>query len=318
MKWISIEPDNVQHHKWIAEVWNAACTDTLWISPRFAAYNLRPSTGALQAGQFVIDEDDEGKAVAFVLASAVVNENAWIDAIAVHPQKQGLGIGSDLLAWAEGWLREKNVDALNLGTSLRPFTPGLPTELANADFFTQRGYEISRVDVDLGCDLSKDLKVHPVRSRAEVAALTEADVTAMHEFLARAFPGRWHYEFNEFLREEGRLSDYMVVWANDSGARRIEAFAQTTWEDSARPLDRFYPQPLPRPWGQLGSIGVSEPCRGKGYAAAVINAALERFRAEGVRGCIIDWTSLIDFYARFGFAVHRKYLMMRKSLVSGD
>jgi len=313
MDWIPIEPNNHLHHEGIAEVWNAACGDGLWFSPRFAAYNLRPTTSAIQAGQLVMVN---GKPVAFVLVSAVVNENAWIDAMAVHPGHQGLGLGTQLLTWAEGWLRDKQVDEARLGASLRPFVPGAPVEVSSEAFFVKLGYENLGVAVDMACDLAHGLKVHPVARPPDVLPLTSADVPAMHEFLQRAFPGRWHFEFEEFLREDGRLSDYLVAWANDSGAHRIEGFCQTTWEDSMRPLDRFYPQPLPRPWGQLGSIGVSEACRGKGYAAALINAALERFRAAGIRGCIIDWTGLIDFYARFGFTVHRRYSMMRKLLVA--
>ena len=315
MEWISIEPDNRQHHDWVADVWNAACGDGLWFSPLLAAYNMRLTTGALQAGQLVVDA---GKPVGFVLASAVVNENAWVDAMAVHPDIQGQGIGSQLLVWAEGWLRDKGIDAVRLGASLRPFVPGVPVELGSEDFFRKRGYELTSTDVDMACDLAYGLKVHPVAMPTEVLPLTFSDVPALHEFLQRAFPGRWHFEFEEFLREAGHLSDYRVLWASDSGTRRIEGFCQTTWEDSVRPMERFYPQPLPRPWGQLGSIGVSEACRGKGYAATLINAALERFRAAGVRGCIIDWTGLIDLYARFGFTVHRRYSMMRKTLIDGS
>ncbi|MEZ4581603.1 MAG: hypothetical protein R3A10_08190 [Caldilineaceae bacterium] len=61
------------------------------------------------------------------------------------------------------------------------------------------------------------------------------------------FPGRWRYEFEEFLRTNGRISDFMVLWTADG----VDGFCRLTFEDSSRPLDRFFPYTLPRPWGQL-------------------------------------------------------------------
>jgi predicted N-acetyltransferase YhbS len=71
---------------------------------------------------------------------------------------------------------------------------------------------------------------------------------------------------------------------------------------------------LPRPWGQLGPIGVSQDTRGKGYGGALLDAGLRYLRDQGVRGCVIDWTDLVDFYGKFGFKPYRKYQMLIKTL----
>lgn len=310
MKFQSIEPANPAHHQFIANIWNAACSESLAFTPHFAEFNLRETTGIVQAGQFALHEQ---RPIAFVIASAAPGRAGWIDAIAVLPQHKRKGIGRTLLQSAEQWLSTHDPKRIRVGGSMRPFTAGVPVELNSEPFFVKCGYAHDGIDVDLGCDLAHDLVVYRAAKDVEVKPVDESDVPALREFLQRAFAGRWHVEFEEHLREGGRSSDYMALWASDSGARRVEGFCQVTFEDSLRPLNRFYPTPLPKPWGQLGSIGVSAECRGKGYAAAVIDAALLRLRDAGVRGCIIDWTGLIDFYARFGFKVHRRYAMVSKT-----
>ena len=69
---------------------------------------------------------------------------------------------------------------------------------------------------------------------------------------------------------------------------------------------------LPRPWGQLGPIGVSQGCRGAGYGAACWTRACAACAMPGVDGCVIDWTSLLDFYGKFGFQPYRQYEMLMK------
>ena len=137
---------------------------------------------------------------------------------------------------------------------------------------------------------------------------------AVLEFFNRSFPGRWQFEFLEFLREGGRRSDYMLLWTE----RGVDGFARLTLEDSERPIERFHMRRLPRPWGQLGPIGVSDNWRGKGYGGALLDAGLRRLRECGVRGCVIDWTSLVDFYGKFGFKPYRQYAMLFKALTNSS
>jgi GNAT superfamily N-acetyltransferase len=144
-----------------------------------------------------------------------------------------------------------------------------------------------------------DAAVRPARAGEEDALLA---------FFRREFPGRWRFEFEEFLREGGRVSDYMLLWTG----RGVDGFCQLTFGDSLRPLDRFFMHRLARLWGQLGPIGVSWDCRGKGYGAALLDAGLRRLRDHGVDGCVIDWTTLLDFYGKFGFQPYREYKVLEK------
>lgn len=301
------------HHAAAAALWTAACGPDLAISPAFVAFNTRPTTGIAQAGRLALEA---GRPIGFVLASAVVSDptltTGWIDAIAVAPEAQRQGVGSALLSWAEAWLRAQGCTRARLGGSLRPFAPGLPVPLA-ADFFLRRGYTITGAEWDVARDLA-DYPNDPAYATDAILRPTRpGEEPLLLEFLAREFPGRWHFECQEFLREGGRAADWLLLWP--AGAERPVGFCQVTLEDSLRPIERFYPHRLPRPWGQFGPLGVAREARGQGYGAAVVDGAARYLRDLGVRGCVIDWTDLVAFYGKFGFQPYRQYQVLVKALV---
>lgn len=314
MEILPFDPALESHHVTAAMLWTEACGPDLAITPAFVAFNTRSTTGIQQAGRIALMA---GEAVGFVLASRPIQTTSsnlgWIDAIAVAPDAQRRGYGSVLLAWAEGWLRAKGVHHIRLGGSLRPFTPGLPVALGASPhrFFTERGYSDTALEWDVARDLA-DYPEPPLPPGAPTLRPVEskAEQHALFEFLVREFPDRWRFECEEFFREGGRSSDWMLLWAADSDVPA--GFCQITLEDSLRPIERFYPHRLPHPWGQFGPLGVAAAARGKGYGAAVVDGAARHLKHLGVCGCVIDWTSLVDFYGKFGFVPYRQYRVLTK------
>jgi predicted N-acetyltransferase YhbS len=306
------------HHEAVAAIWNAACGPDLAIPASFVEFNTRPTTGGILAGRLAVQDD---QVVGFVLASAMSNDPAawpprvgWIDPVAVAPNVQRSGIGSDLLAWAERWLIERGCTQAMLGGSMRTFVAGLPVELGTEAYFRHRGYrdQAGAIAWDLARDLgsySSPTSVRPIDGIVRPAQ--PADHEALMTFLYREFPDRWRFETLEYLREGGRISDFILF----ETARGIDGFCRVLFEDSLEPLDRYYPHRLPKPWGQLGTIGVSKDRRGRGYGAAILDTSLRRLRDSGVRGCVIDWTDLLDFYGKFGFYPYRRYAMLFKELI---
>lgn len=329
-----LDSANPIHLSTIVSIWNAACGRDLSITPRFAAYNLQPATGAIQAGCTAVDH---GAIVGFVLCSALPGDPAssppelgWMDALAVLPEARGQGAGSQLVAWAEDWLREKGCTRMRLGGSLRPFVAGYPVELGKEEFFRRRGFK-ARAGGEHVWDVARDLGEYEVETfrwnvsnhrdvsnhrnvstspAPVIRPAQNGDEKALLEFFHREFPGRWRFEFAEFLHNGGRLSDWIILLTE----RGVDGFARLTFEDSLQPLERFHPQRLPRPWGQLGPIGVSKDRRGQGCGAALLDAGLQHLHGRGVRGCVIDWTELLEFYAKFGFTPYRQYAVFLKTL----
>jgi predicted N-acetyltransferase YhbS len=202
-----------------------------------------------------------------------------------------------------------------VGASLRPFIPGVPEELNSTGFFTRHGYGTKPEWMTREWDVAANLATYePPRTVREIDGLVRPaqprDYEAILRFLQREFPGRWRYNFEQSIAEGTRIADFMVLWTE----RGVDGCCMLTFEDSHHPIERFYPYRLPRPWGQLGSIGVSEDRRGQGFGAALLNAGLRRLHNNGVNGCVIDWTDLLDFYGKFGFTPYRSYLILSKPL----
>lgn len=310
--------DDIQQ---IVSLWNAACGEDLAISPRLATFNLQPGQGLEQAAVLAYqDETPVGWVVVSILPgdpTVAPPTQGWIDALAVAPEVQRQGIGSALLTWAEGWLVGHGARHITVGQGLQPFVPGVPESLPGTlAFFRAHGYTVADSPPEPRIwDVAADLSGYePPAHVREVDALIRPaqpnDRTAILAFLQREFPDRWRYEFEEFLRLGGRLADYMVLWT----AEGVDGCCLLSFEDSIRPIERFYPYRLPRPWGQLGSIGISARRRGQGLGSALLDAGLRRLHNNGINGCVIDWTGLLDFYGKFGFTPYRSYLPLTKSL----
>lgn len=314
-----IDLTDADHTDAMAGLWTAACGNNLAASRRLAAYNAHPPAGGAVAGCFAWQDDEP---VGFVLCSTPGEDaetagvatpgTGWIDALAVLPETQRSGMGTELMQWAEAWLADQGCTHIWLGGSLRPFVPGVPVELETEPFFAERGYQRSQTVWDVAANLS--LYEPPASLREVEAAVRPAqprDQAALLNFLAREFPGRWRFECEAFLRTGGRLSDFMLLWTE----RGVDGFAQVTFMDSARPIERFYPYQLPRPWGQLGPLGVSADVRGQGLGLALIDGALRRLHNNGINGCVIDWTTHLALYGKFGFEPYREFGRWQKQLV---
>jgi GNAT superfamily N-acetyltransferase len=313
-KLIPFDPAKQQHHGAAAAIWSAACGDYFAIQPAFVAYTTHPSQGLDQAGWLATYQ---GQAAGFALASSdqsLTGGTGWVDALAVVPDRQRQGIGTNLLEQAERWLLLKGRQRVSLGGGLRPFTPGLPAALPTEAFFQLRGYHRSEgrsVTWDLAHDLaqytSPDIRVE---SGLQPAVKPAGDPQEVLAYLEREFPGRWLFEARAYFQDGGRASDYLLLKIGAETA----GFCHITVENLHHPMDRFYPHRLPCPWGQAGPLGVSASRRGIGLGLLLVDQALLHLKSNCVRGCVIDWTTLLDFYARFGFTPYTEYVFLGKNL----
>jgi GNAT superfamily N-acetyltransferase len=319
-----ITPFTPAHTADAVRIWNAASHKDYSINERLLSYNIIPTTGEIIEGRVATYK---GEVVGFVLTCAVTHDPSialgWVSAIAVQPSAQRQGIGSELLAWAESWIQGKGCKRIRIGGNLRPFVPGLPSPLSQAwgraegegalIFFTKRGYE-SPVHQPYEYDIARSLKnyqpIYPQPAHVKLLPMQPGEENLLLDFLHRAYPGRWEFEACEFVKNGGRAIDFLLLRVNGE----VEGFCRLTFADSERPIERFYPQRLPQPWGQFGPLGLSKAMRGQGLGGYLIDAAALHMKSLGVDGCVIDWTSLVALYGKFGFKVYNQYISLFKRI----
>jgi len=306
----SLIPFTSSHHIDAIHIWNAASHHDYPINERFLSYNGIPTTGETIEGRVAIHN---GEPVGFVLACAVQSGTlGWVGTLAVRPSAQRQGIGSELLAWAEGWLKEHECKRIRMGGNLRPFLPGLPYVMRdNAKFFEKHGYQSpdrQPYEYDIARSLKDYQSIYPQPANASLLPMNDGEEELLLDFLHREYPGRWEFEAQEFVKNGGRASDFLLLRVDGE----VQGFCRLTFPDSERPIERFYPQRLPQPWGQYGPLGLSRAVRGQGLGGYLIDAAAVHMQSLGVDGCVIDWTSLVELYGKFGFKVYNQYISLFK------
>ena len=313
-----IDPTQTTHIEAVAGLWTGACGHALATSPRTVAYNLRAKLEESNKGVFVWHNDEP---VGAVIIEARANpldgadDVGYISLLAVLPETGRQGVGQLLLDWAEDQLQSAGCKVIQLGGNEHSFVPGLPTELATEPFFTERGYKQNATITDMAANLAGYQPPPTVREvDAAIRTAQAANIAEIQTFLAREFPNQ-STRVAQFLNDvetagrAERISDYMLLWTE----RGIDGICCLNFEDSYRPIELFYPYQLPRPWGEIGSFGISKEIRGQGFGAALIDAGLRRMHNNGVNGCIINATTDVDLYAKFGFTPSREYGIYRKT-----
>ncbi len=339
---VAFDVTNPQHVRWAVEIWNDATGNEIPITERFLKYNCTEDAGVVREGRVALVE---GRPAGFVLGCASpgvppamrTDVVGWVEAIAVATMYQRRGIGRALLRWVEAWLAAQNgggdersdtsgegggeqrtlagpggAGRLRVGGGLRPFVPGPLADRDVESFFLACGYEYEREQ--FSWDVARSLSDYEPPPLREVPASARPGQPGQEEllldFLAKEFPERWHWQAEKFLEEGGRISDFMLLWTEEG----VQGSCHLTFEDSGNPIDRFFPYDLPRPWAQLGSIGVGAHLRGQGLGLYLLDAGLRRLHNSGINGCVIDWTTLLSFYAKCGFRPYRKWALLWRRL----
>lgn len=217
-------------------------------------------------------------------------------------------VGTLLATAAMEALRAGSPSKIVFGQDLRHFFPGVPREfVAHSEILKSVGLTAREAQ----CDLERDLRGYEVpegvmerASKAEFRACSEADLPLLDEFLLRAFPRRWRYDVLDKIQVEGRTDIVFAVFQEGF----CEGFAITQEATCKMPIGGgVWRNDLGENWGSLGPIGVSERVRGQGLGNAILGFALAGLRDRGVRQCIIDWTTLREFYGGHGFVPTREY-----------
>lgn len=304
----------------VTRLWNRALGDSFPMSVRLLRQNIEDAPGFHADDSSIIKDGDE--AVGFIATKRFRDADplreqfahtGWIEALAVDPARQGQGIGRDLLAWAMYKLRSEGADRIQAGGGFRHFLPGVPAESVRArDMLCGAGFQVKGTVYDMRGSLRGF--VAPPAAHTALAAAGAAvrpgrgeDTPALMSFLLAEFPGRWRFDSKRFLDLGGDPADFVLLWR----AQTVIGFARIHHAHSKFLAPPQYWRKLLAPAsGGLGPIGVAAAERGKGLGLALLQLALEYDAGLGVQDAVIDWTSLVDFYARAGFSPWKSYLRM--------
>lgn len=293
----------------LAKLWNEMYPEKYRIDAALLELNTVQSP-VFDWGVSQIEVDASGEVMAFVafkrsaagLFKGPSIDQAHMSAIAYRDPM----LAVDLVAEAKRTLRNRGVNKVVFGADSRHFWPGCPADVGSlCGFLMVEGFE----DIGEAFDLERDLAGYELPSPAPMGfdfrpLASDDDVVALRVFLESEFPGRWLHDTMDKIRAENDPSCVFVALEGN----KVVGFALIQSANHQLPIGgAVWRDSLGEHWGSLGPIGVSADMRGQGLGHGVLGAALMHLKSLGVRQCIIDWTTLDQFYGRHGFEVTRTY-----------
>ncbi|MFW5789828.1 MAG: GNAT family N-acetyltransferase [Bacillota bacterium] len=248
------------------------------------------------------------------LINYVGPERGWISLLVTED-----GAGSDkwleLLDFIINQFRTSGVKYISYGQDPQNFLPGLPAEFeAEKKAWVRAGFRAGGLESDLRRVYRQkpEAREFPDDSYSVQQAKSK-DRNKLLNFLTEEFPGRWQYEAENISRWPGGLNDYYLLIKGDTD---IIGFARTNRQDG------FYKGPNLNFGGKsgeayagLGPLGLAESWRGKSLSTPFLQRVLNILYHDGYKEITIDWTTLIEYYQKFGYEVVHQYIPLQKELM---
>ncbi len=221
------------------------------------------------------------------------------------------GVCGDLISDVRQLLTDRGASRLVFGQDNNHFFPGCPKDFPKLkEFLEIEGFTDHGTQVDMERDLSDFSYSASAIPGDRVEVLSKGAIMELEGFLQREFPGRWHHDTLLKVRQDGPEC-VAVLYCG----QRIEGFALIQDSSNRYPIGgAVWQEDLGPNWGSLGPIGVSKAVRGSGRGGFLLGSALQILKDRGCRQTIIDWTTLTEFYGKFGFEVSRSYESMSLKL----
>ena len=239
-------------------------------------------------------------------------ERGWI-ALLVAESGAGSNDWKELLAYVTKELEYFGARFISYGQDPQNFLPGLPVDYeSEKTAWLEAGFQ----EAGLESDLRRIYKSEPdARDFSDDSYLVrQAEITDRRnllEFLKVEFPGRWQYEAENISCWPGGIQDYYLLLKN----KAIIGFARTNRQDG------FYRGPnvnfggvSGETFAGLGPLGIAENWRGQGLSTPFLQQILRQLYNDGYKEITIDWTTLVEYYKRFGYEVVHQYIPLQKEL----
>ena len=296
-------------HDKILELWNQFHPERYRIDADILRINT-VDADTFDWGTSLVDVDFDGDIRAFIsIKKAPAKHHKVGDPDAVHLSAIAFTDAThaiDLMSDAKKTLRQRGVSSILFGMDSRHFWPGVPTDFPSLNnFLTIEGFDLSGEYFDVERDISNYQPPRPMPTEnVEFRVLTSNDQRSLERFFDREFPGRWRYDIFWKIEREGNYDGLVGLFHKGD----IHGFASIQGPGTQFPIGgAVWRNDLGENWGALGPIGVSQQVRGEGWGGALLSAGLLELKARGTNQCIIDWTTLGEFYCKHGFEKSRLY-----------
>lgn len=263
--------------------------------------------------------NDEGHIIGFVIAKqwkekidvGMDPKRGWIQALLVDRNHRGKGIGTKLLEYAEGNLKENGIEEIQLGGDPFHYFPGIPDQKQDAQRWAeQKGY-LKRMDTyDLMNYMSKTYPF-PEDDTVEFSLLKKEEEDDLIAFFHKSFSGRWEYEAIKYFELNGEGREFVVAKKNE----KIIGFCRINDSRSPYIAQNVYWSPLfEQELGGIGPLGIDENEQKQGYGLAIVQAGMAFLQERNIDTIVIDWTGFLNFYGKLDFEPWKKYGIYLKDL----
>ena len=258
---------------------------------------------------------DEEKVVGFIFLKRFddttfvdYTKNLYVSLFYVSKKYRRLGIGSKLFDFAE---EIKDGRDIIIGKDIDNFFPGVATDFDNLTdlWLEKRGFTGKRYTHDL---ISHNPYIfEPKNKSIKYQYCTDEQKDELIQMIQKNNWGRWAVEADLYFKNKGKNDNdaYIVGMYED----KIVAFARiNTYNMDLSAYNVMWKERFDC-LGGFGPLGVDRDFRKQGIGFDMISVSINCLKSKGVNSIILDWTGLMEFYAKFNFEVWKSYKYMSKS-----
>ncbi|HNZ50569.1 MAG TPA: GNAT family N-acetyltransferase [Bacilli bacterium] len=290
-------------------LWNCEMGRIFPLSPAVFKQNIRdcPEINKSASGLAF----DENGLIGFLFAKEFNHEGikkyqtlGFVSFFYISKKHRNQGVGSKLLEMCEQVFKQRAKTEIVIGRDYHNLFPGVPGDFNNltGPWLEKRQYQYRRTTHDL-INWQPEAHYPLLNHRYEFRLATVKDYEKMISFFERNFPGRWQFEYEEFMTKTPTDQAYLVALdgsqiiaftrVNDRRLRLIPY--NMTWAERFTNL------------GAIGPLGVDKDYRQQHLGYDIVCAGLNELGRRGCQPIMVDWTGLLEFYQQFGFEVWKTY-----------
>lgn len=293
------------------DLWNSEVGFIYPLSDELFYQNIVNCKYLFQEASFFAFDDD--KLIGFIFPKIwdkdslieAYNDTGWISLFFVSHNYRKQKIGTTMFDYVEEKLKEENIKKIYIGRDINNFFPALPCDFDNGtfSFLEKRGYLSQGITHDAikTCDGT----LFNINPNQEIRFARKEEKEAVLSFIKNNFPGRWHYEAVNYFDDGG----YVIALEN----KEIVGFLRVNFTyNKDIPYNLTWSNRFPK-LGGLGPLGVNKEKRKHGIGSSLLSWSINFLTREKASHIMIDWTSLLAYYQKYGFEVWKCYRYYQKT-----